>query len=222
MPWRRNNHFLGNRRNLSNNCNSGSSRWLANEARINNLGGENMSKAAFKDKRHRNQSLKPRPRYYNEPHIPSSPSTGNRQELVDYSQEWDSQSGASTSVSLDQRREAVTQALRLSRDVRDWEIFFKQVMGVDGLIYQLFPTSQQRRQFETTPEYVEIQHILAEMRSRPQKRNLPDREKTKMITVRLPESLHISLMQEANELNTSMNKLCISKLLQIIDKELVK
>ena len=181
-----------------------------------------MSKAAFKDKRHRNQSLKPRPRYYNEPHIPSSPSTGNRQELVDYSQEWDSQSGASTSVSLDQRREAVTQALRLSRDMRDWEIFFKQVMGVDGLIYQLFPTSQQRRQFETTPEYVEIQHILAEMRSRPQKRNLPDREKTKMITVRLPESLHISLMQEANELNTSMNKLCISKLLQIIDKELVK
>ena len=180
-----------------------------------------MSKAAFKDKRHRNHSLQPRPRYYNEPHLPPTPPAGNREELVDNSQQWISQPG-SPEISLDQRREAVTQALRLSRDARDWEIFFKQVMGVDGLIYQLFPTPQQRRQFETTSEYVEIQHILAEMRSRPQKRNLPDREKTKMITVRLPESLHASLMQEANDLNTSMNKLCISKLLQIIDKELVK
>ena len=116
----------------------------------------------------------------------------------------------------------MTQALKLSRAARDWEIFFKQVMGVDGLIYQLFPTAELRRQFETTSEYVEIQHILAEMRSRPQKRNLPDREKTKMITVRLPESLHTALIQEADELNTSMNKLCISKLLQIIDKELVQ
>jgi len=181
-----------------------------------------MSKAAFKDKRHRNHSIQPRPRYYNEPHLPPTPPADKQQELVDYSQQWVSQPNSSDRISLDQRREAVTQALRLSRDARDWEIFFKEVMGVDGLIYQLFPTSQQRRQFETTSEYVEIQHILAEMRSRPQKRNLPDREKTKMITVRLPESLHISLMQEANELNTSMNKLCISKLLQIIDKELVK
>ena len=181
-----------------------------------------MSKAAFKDKRLVNQSLKPRPRYYNEPHLPETQSTPNKQELVDYTKQWSAASGLEDNISLDQRRGAVTQALQLSRAARDWETFFKQVMGVDGLIYQLFPTSEQRRLFETTAEYIEIQHILAEMRSRPQKRNLPDREKTKMITVRLPESLHTALMQEANDLNTSMNKLCISKLLQIIDKELVK
>jgi predicted HicB family RNase H-like nuclease len=173
-----------------------------------------MSKAAFKDKRLVNQSLKPRPRYYNEPH--------SKEGFVNHSAQWSNDSATSTKINLDQRREAVTQALKLSRAARDWEIFFKQVMGVDGLIYQLFPTAELRRQFETTSEYVEIQHILAEMRSRPQKRNLPDREKAKMITVRLPESLHTALIQEADELNTSMNKLCISKLLQIIDKELVQ
>ena len=183
-----------------------------------------MSKAAFKDKQSSRQSLQPRPRYYNEPHLPEASKSSSPPEnpnLVDYSQQWEP-APSSAAITLDQRREAVTQALRLSRAARDWEVFFKQLMGVDGLIYELFPTADQRRQFETTSEYVEIQHILAEMRSRPQKRNLPDREKTKMITVRLPESLHAALMQEANDLQTSMNKLCISKLLQIIDKELVQ
>ena len=184
-----------------------------------------MSKAAFKDKRLVNQPLQPRPRYYNEPHLPQQPlnqSGSNRQGLVDHSGSWANKPIKPSEITLDQRREAVTKALKLSRAARDWEVFFKQVMGVDGLIYKLFPTAELRRQFETTSEYVEIQHILAEMRSRPQKRNLPDREKTKMITVRLPESLHAALIQEADELNTSMNKLCISKLPQIIDKELVK
>ena len=73
----------------------------------------------------------------------------------------------------------------------------------------------------TTPEYVEIQHMMAEMRGRRKKRR-QDREKTRVITVRLPESLHASLQNEAEQLNTSMNKLCISKLLQIIDKQLVQ
>ncbi len=186
-----------------------------------------MSKAAYKDKQLSNQSLKPRPRYYNEPHLsPRQPTTpqppADSEKLIDHSRQWNDDNGVTTPITLEQRREAVSQALKLSRAARDWEIFFKQVMGVDGLIYNLFPSAEQRRQFETTTEYIEIQHILAEMRSRPQKRNLPDREKTRMITVRLPESLHTALMQESRELNTSMNKLCISKLLQIIDKQLVK
>jgi predicted HicB family RNase H-like nuclease len=42
-----------------------------------------------------------------------------------------------------------------------------------------------------------------------------------VITVRLPKSLHESLRAEAHDRRTSMNKLCISKLLQVIDDELV-
>ena len=38
---------------------------------------------------------------------------------------------------------------------------------------------------------------------------------------RLPKSLHESLRHEAHERKTSMNQLCISKLLQIIDEKLV-
>ena len=37
------------------------------------------------------------------------------------------------------------------------------------------------------------------------------------ITVRLPRSMHEMLRVEAHEHRTSMNKLCISKLLQLID-----
>ena len=41
-----------------------------------------------------------------------------------------------------------------------------------------------------------------------------------MITVRLPESLHESLKAEAADHNTSMNKLCITKLLMaLIDEQ---
>ena len=104
-----------------------------------------MSKAAFKDKQLSSQPLKPRPRYYNEPHLSSSTTQGivtesghsnspKPQELVDYSKNWSVSHNKTPQITLDQRREAVTQALRLSRAVRDWEAFFKQVMGVDGLI----------------------------------------------------------------------------------------
>jgi predicted HicB family RNase H-like nuclease len=41
------------------------------------------------------------------------------------------------------------------------------------------------------------------------------------ITVRLPKSLHESLRAEAHDRKTSMNQLCISKLLQVIDAEMV-
>lgn len=46
-------------------------------------------------------------------------------------------------------------------------------------------------------------------------------EPTRVITVRLPRSLHEALRAEAHIHQTSMNKLCISKLLQLIDDALV-
>jgi len=46
-------------------------------------------------------------------------------------------------------------------------------------------------------------------------------EPTRVITIRLPRSMHDALKTEAHEHETSMNKLCISKLLQFIDNRLV-
>ena len=40
--------------------------------------------------------------------------------------------------------------------------------------------------------------------------------------MRLPKSLHETLQEEAFEHRTSMNKLCISKLLQFIDSDKVR
>jgi predicted HicB family RNase H-like nuclease len=124
-------------------------------------------------------------------------------------------------VSDSQKREAVHMALEMSRQVSDWETFFREVVGVDGLLSRLFPSRAERAAFEQTPEYVEIQHIMARLRGKRGRRIPTERETTRVITVRLPESLHASLMAEASTVGTSMNKLCISKLLQIVEDDLM-
>ena len=60
----------------------------------------------------------------------------------------------------------------------------------------------------------EIQKMVASLRTR--KAGGSKNEATRVITVRLPESLHEALKAEASDHNTSMNKLCISKLLQVL------
>jgi predicted HicB family RNase H-like nuclease len=121
----------------------------------------------------------------------------------------------------ERKREAVHMALEMARQVSDWETFFRGMLGTGGVIEQLFPGREQRSAFKQMPEYHEIQRIMARLRDQLNKRSRPDREVTRVITVRLPESLHHALMAEAGDMKTSMNKLCISKLLQVIDDDLV-
>ena len=121
----------------------------------------------------------------------------------------------------ERKREAVHMALEMARQVSDWETFFRGMLGTGGVIEQLFPAREQRSAFKQMPEYHEIQRIMARLRDQLSKRSRPDREVTRVITVRLPESLHHALMAEAGDMKTSMNKLCISKLLQVIDDDLV-
>ncbi|MBT7256419.1 MAG: toxin-antitoxin system HicB family antitoxin [Planctomycetaceae bacterium] len=177
-----------------------------------------IKSSSFKDNRTTQTKLEPRPRYYDQHGNAILAPVSNVQTLP--SRESDS-CGSDNPISVKQRRQAVQKALAMSWETNDWEDFFREIMSMQGLIHQMFPSVTQRREFETTPEYVEIQHMMAEMRGRRKKRH-QDREKTRVITVRLPESLHASLQHEAEQLNTSMNKLCISKLLQIIDKQLVQ
>ena len=106
------------------------------------------------------------------------------------------------------------------RDGPDWVTFYREVFGVDGIIDDLFPSHELRSRFERTAEYAEIQQMLAKLREKTRGQKLPD-EATRVITVRLPQSLHEALRHEAHNHKTSMNKLCISKLLQMIDGNLV-
>ena len=113
-------------------------------------------------------------------------------------------------------------ALRLTKELfaqqPDWITFFREVLGVDGLLRQLFMTPEELAAFEQTPAYAEIQQMLATLRANAA-RTENGKEPTRVITVRLPESLHKSLLREAWEHSTSMNQLCITKLLATADVE---
>ena len=140
-----------------------------------------------------------------------------------------------------------------------WPTFFREILGLNGMVRRMFPTRQALDRFEQTETYQDILRMLTKLRQRRDKateqtenseqaeraerfeqaeidENLEAYEEskqtektekteqvepTRVVTVRLPKSLHESLRVEAFEHHTSMNKLCISKLLQIIDDELV-
>lgn len=101
----------------------------------------------------------------------------------------------------------------------DWVTFFREVLGLEGAVRRAFPTPEELGEFERTAEYQKIQGMVANLReangSRP-----TAQEPTTVITVRLPKSLHDSLRAEAHKRRTSMNKLCIAKLLHILGEEL--
>lgn len=102
----------------------------------------------------------------------------------------------------------------------DWITFFREVLGLDGIVRTAYPEPTMMAEFERTPAYTEIQAMLAKLRERGQGKATP-MEPTKVITVRLPKSLHDTLRAEAHDRHTSMNKLCIAKLLQGIDEALI-
>lgn len=100
----------------------------------------------------------------------------------------------------------------------DWVTFFRETLGVSGAARSVFPEQKDYTLFEQSPEFTEIQNLVASLRTK--KPSSGKNEATKVITVRLPESLHESLKAEAADHNTSMNKLCITKLLMaLIDEQ---
>lgn len=119
----------------------------------------------------------------------------------------------------ERRVEAYRVADSLYRQAPDWVIFFREILGIGGVVRRLFPGREDLIEFERSEEYAEIQIMLARLRQR----SVPSQQKpepTRVITVRMPQSLHEALQAEAYAHQTSMNKLCISKLLQVIDEQL--
>jgi predicted HicB family RNase H-like nuclease len=118
-------------------------------------------------------------------------------------------------------REVLRIATELFQQKPDWVTFFREVLGVSGVVRRMFPTKEQMLAFEQTHEYIEVQQMVARLRGKSSVPPSEEEEPTRVITVRLPKSLHESLRTEAHERQTSMNKLCISKLLQIIDNQFI-
>lgn len=120
----------------------------------------------------------------------------------------------------DRKQEAYRVANELYAHNPDWVTFFREILGVEGIVKRMFSTPEEMATFETSAEYAEIQQMLAKLREKSGSDD-SDREPTRVITVRMPKSLHESLRQEAHSRRTSMNKLCISKLLQVISEDLI-
>jgi predicted HicB family RNase H-like nuclease len=121
----------------------------------------------------------------------------------------------------EQRQEVFRHANQLFSQEPDWVTFFREILGVDGIVRRLYRDGAELAQFEQSDEYKNIQQMLAKLREKNGEPAGSPKEPTRVITVRMPKSLHESLKTEAYEMKTSMNKLCISKLLQVVDEELV-
>lgn len=111
-------------------------------------------------------------------------------------------------------------AEKLYASTPDWVTFYREVLGPRGIVRQTYPTREMLAEFEQTEAHQEILRMLTKLREQGPT-ELDNAEPTRVITVRLPKSLHEALRVEAHEHRTSMNKLCISKLLQFIDGEQV-
>lgn len=121
--------------------------------------------------------------------------------------------------STEQKYQEVLQvAESLYRRNPDWVTFFREVLGIEGIARKSFPSLEQLTAFEKSAEFDAIQQMVVKLR---EKRIAADAESepTRVITVRLPKSMHEYLRTEAHDLHTSMNKLCISKLLQVIGED---
>ena len=111
-------------------------------------------------------------------------------------------------------------AVLFVRDAARSARFYREVLGLNGIVRRMFPGRDALAAFEQTEDYLQIQQMLTKLRERGTTA-AEEQEPTRVITVRLPKSLHEALRFEAHEHHTSMNKLCISKLLQFIDNQMI-
>ncbi len=101
-----------------------------------------------------------------------------------------------------------------------WVVFFREMLGRKGVVAKLFPDQEERQAFIQREEYATVQEALAAVRSQDQSKS-DAAEPERMITIRIPRSLHEVLQDEADECSLSINKLAISKLLQPVNPRFV-
>lgn len=101
-----------------------------------------------------------------------------------------------------------------------WTAFYRETLGGGGVVRALFEDADEAREYECSKVHAQVLEMLTVLRSRDLPENDPH-EQQRMITVRIPKSLHDSICDEANELAVSVNKLCISKLLQKLDPAMI-
>lgn len=120
----------------------------------------------------------------------------------------------------ERRKLVVETATELFGVAPTWTAFYRETVGAAGVARALFPDIEEAHQYECSDEHSKVMEMLTVLRSRDLPENDPH-EPQRMITVRIPKSLHDSICSEANELAVSVNKLCITRMLQKIDTNLI-
>ncbi len=126
-----------------------------------------------------------------------------------------------TSHSMEMKRKLVFEtATELFGVAPTWTAFYRETLGGGGVARALFVGADEAREYECSDEHSKVLEMLTILRSRDLPENDPH-EQQRMITVRIPKSLHDAICDEANVLAVSVNKLCISKLLQKVDPAMI-
>ena len=99
----------------------------------------------------------------------------------------------------------------------EWVVFFREVLGVDGIVRRTFNDPEALVRFECSPQYARIREMLDDLRNR-QREEPAGRSSQRVVTVRMPRTLHETLKAEAEQMRVSINTLCISKLLKLLDE----
>ncbi len=94
-----------------------------------------------------------------------------------------------------------------------WVVFYRTMLAPGGVVDRLYSDPESRRYFETTPEFSELLEMLTAMRSQDES-SAGTHEPTRVITIRIPRSMHEATIREAEELELSINAYCVTKLLQ--------
>ncbi|MEM0925143.1 MAG: hypothetical protein AAGJ83_03825 [Planctomycetota bacterium] len=121
---------------------------------------------------------------------------------------------------FDERCEQVMECAEVAfSKTGSWVVFFREMLGPTGLVRRVFGGSTGRlddtelKRFIASEHYTTLNEMVAAIRSQDDsKSNAVEPER--MITIRIPRSLHELLKEEAVHCKLSINKLAISKLLQ--------
>jgi len=116
--------------------------------------------------------------------------------------------------------EVLNAAIETFPSCTSWVTFYREILGTEGIVRHYFPTSEQMRYWEASPEFAEVLEMLTALRATEQNK-ADSTEPQRVITVRIPRSLHETLTLEAEQHQTSINKLCVSKLLNGIANRFV-
>lgn len=122
---------------------------------------------------------------------------------------------------LDRREQDANAVLQVAKRLHamepEWVVFFSEMLGVDGHAQRMFPDRDALAAFECSPQYARIRELLDDLRLR--QAEAPKRQSRRVVTVRMPRSLHETLKAEARRLGVSINQLCVTKLIRILDEQ---